>query len=401
MMPGAHGLVLHCDAQGHIVGIVRNDLGIEAVGLPGRLFSDLFNGGERIRAEAMLERVRTREAAFDWEIDIATRDGNVTLHFAGSLVGKKMLIAGARSLSAVVGLHCKHAADAHRGGAGAADHFDEISRMNNELVNLQRDFARSNAELEARVRERTGELEAAVRAAEAASTAKSRFLAAVSHDLRTPLHAILGFADVMQRDGRTAAAHSEALAAINASGRQLLDMINAMLEVAHQSRDAAPTPVPSPAATSAAGTPRRADVVGLAPGQPECRVLIAEDEPLNRAVLGHLLRDTGFAVREAEDGLAAVAEFEQWRPHFIWMDMRMPVMDGIAATRAIRARPGGGEVRIAAFTAHACPDNQEEMRAVGCDAVLTKPTRNGELFETMERLLGLRFTYAAGPPNTA
>ena len=84
-----------------------------------------------------------------------------------------------------------------------------------------------------------------------------------------------------------------------------------------------------------------AEVVGLQAGQPEWRILVVDDNVENRLLLTHLLERTGFTVREAEDGQQALAMFEDWRPHLIWMDMRMPVMDGYAASRAIRALPGG------------------------------------------------------------
>ena len=71
------------------------------------------------------------------------------------------------------------------------------------------------------------------------------------------------------------------------------------------------------------------------------RVLVVEDNTENRKLLTEMLQQVGFEVREAKNGKEGVAQFEQWRPHFIWMDMRMPVMDGYEATARIRQFPGG------------------------------------------------------------
>ncbi len=414
----AEGLVLHCDTRGCIVGVVRDDLGISRNIDVGMSFVDIFDLASIDKAAAFIHQIQTREAAFDWEINTPFQGGLAPLHFAGSLVQDRLLIVASRSLSCLVHVYEQHRAghqSRHDKGAVASmpavdvaarlqaerssGHFDELSRMNNELTNLQRELARSNAELESRVRARTAELETARDAAESASQAKSRFLDRVSHELRTPLNAILGYAQIMER----AAEHREEVAAIGESGRQLLDLINDVLDAAHGQAAASSPADPGRAAHHRAGA-RRPRVIGLAPDQPECRVLVVEDEALNRAVLGRLMRDTGFSVREAEHGGEGVALFESWRPHFVWMDMRMPVMDGLAATRAIRALPGGAAVKIVAFTAHVSSDNHAEMRDAGCDDVLAKPMRDCELFEAMQRLLGLRFRYAEGAaiaaPNT-
>jgi signal transduction histidine kinase/DNA-binding NarL/FixJ family response regulator len=135
-------------------------------------------------------------------------------------------------------------------------------------------------------------------------------------------------------------------------------------------------------------------VTGLAEGQPEWRILVAEDAPENRLLVTSLLTRAGFTVREAENGAQAVAIFEKWRPHFIWMDLRMPEVDGYEATRRIRALPGGDAVKIVALTASAFKEAHTESLAAGCDGIVHKPFRTEDIFKSMEQCLGLRFRYA-------
>ena len=89
----------------------------------------------------------------------------------------------------------------------------------------------------------------------------------------------------------------------------------------------------------------------LEEGQPEYRILIVEDQPENWMVLERLLTEAGFQVRVAEDGAEGVTSFREWRPQFIWMDLRMPVMNGIEAAQRIRNLDGGKDVKIVAVTA--------------------------------------------------
>ncbi|MDA8429749.1 MAG: ATP-binding protein [Geobacteraceae bacterium] len=134
------------------------------------------------------------------------------------------------------------------------------------------------------------------------------------------------------------------------------------------------------------------DVTGLEPGQPAWRVLVVEDQQDNQILLLRLLEGVGFQTRLAENGAVAVEQFTTWQPHFIWMDRRMPVMDGVEATRRIRALPGGAAVKIAAVTASTFRDDDAEMAMNGFDAVVHKPYRPAQIFDCMERLLGARFT---------
>jgi signal transduction histidine kinase/CheY-like chemotaxis protein len=124
------------------------------------------------------------------------------------------------------------------------------------------------------------------------------------------------------------------------------------------------------------------------------RVLIVEDDAASRELLSEILRRVGFSVQTADNGQQGIERFESWRPQFIWMDMRLPILDGYAATRAIRAMPGGQDVRIAALTASVFEEDQEAILAAGCDAMARKPLEEGQLLSVMEQLMGLRYRYA-------
>ncbi len=145
--------------------------------------------------------------------------------------------------------------------------------------------------------------------------------------------------------------------------------------------------------------PAERRVVGLAAGQPICRVLIAEDQRENMLLLRTVLDPLAIEIREAVNGREAVAVCEEWHPHLIWMDIRMPVMDGLAATRCIRAMPMGAKTKIVALTAHALEEERNEILAAGCDDLIRKPYREAEIFDAMARHLGLEFVYASPDPR--
>jgi signal transduction histidine kinase/ActR/RegA family two-component response regulator len=139
--------------------------------------------------------------------------------------------------------------------------------------------------------------------------------------------------------------------------------------------------------------PAGSAVKGLVPSQPAWRILVVEDNRENRLLLSSRLTQVGFEIREAENGEEAIEKFQQWQPHFIWMDMRMPVLDGYAATRRIRGFPGGEAVKIVAITASAFNEQRPDILAAGCDDVVYKPFRENEIFETMARLLDIEYLY--------
>jgi PAS domain S-box-containing protein len=136
------------------------------------------------------------------------------------------------------------------------------------------------------------------------------------------------------------------------------------------------------------------EVVSLAPNQPEYRILIVEDQLDNQLLLTKLMKNVGFQVKVADDGKQAVELFQSWLPHLIWMDRRMPVMDGLEATRRIRELPGGKEVKIVAVTASVITEQRDEMVNAGMDEFVRKPYRFNEIYECMARQLGVQYIYA-------
>jgi len=146
--------------------------------------------------------------------------------------------------------------------------------------------------------------------------------------------------------------------------------------------------------------PSRGQVSGLEPGQLSWRILIVEDQLENRLLLKKLLEQVGFEVREALNGQEAIQVFESWRPHFIWMDRRMPEMDGLKATRRIKAMEGGKETIIVTLTASVFREERDEVVESGCDDFLHKPFREAEIFDMMAKHLKVRYVYAEEQPMT-
>jgi CheY-like chemotaxis protein len=134
-------------------------------------------------------------------------------------------------------------------------------------------------------------------------------------------------------------------------------------------------------------------VVGLEPDQPEYRILVVDDRVDNRLLIRRLLEAVGFTVREAVDGEEAIEVHESWQPHLIWMDMRMPVMDGYEATQRIKRTVQGQATVIIALTASAMEEERSLTLSAGCDDYLRKPFQDAELFDKMAEHLGVCYIY--------
>jgi adenylate cyclase len=176
-------------------------------------------------------------------------------------------------------------------------------------------------------------------------------------------------------------------------------------------------------------------VIGLKPNQPSYRILIVEDIEENRLLIFKLLAPLGFEIREAVNGQEAVAIWESWQPHLIFMDIRMPVMDGYEATKKIRKAEGrrqrteGRMIKdeqsfsskslvqnsleqiqkplhtsslifdtstiIIALTASAFFEQREVILEAGCDDFIPKPFPEEILYEKIALHLGVSYLYEA------
>jgi signal transduction histidine kinase/DNA-binding NarL/FixJ family response regulator len=151
-------------------------------------------------------------------------------------------------------------------------------------------------------------------------------------------------------------------------------------------------------------------VVGLRAGQPRYRILVVDDRAEGRQLLSRLLVPLGMEVGEAGNGEEALVQWEAWHPQLIFMDMRMPVMDGREATRRLRALEGrqGGQnesrpehTAIVALTASTFLEEREAILADGCDDFLSKPFNEEELFDVLRQHLKAEFVYEGDPAAQA
>jgi len=134
--------------------------------------------------------------------------------------------------------------------------------------------------------------------------------------------------------------------------------------------------------------------VVAAKGANSLRILVVDDMIENRMLLSEILKPVGFDVREATDGHEALRVWSDWRPHLIWMDIRMPGLDGYECTRQIRRREteeNGDRTVIVAITASAFERDRAAILDAGCDDFVPKPYRESTIFETMKRYLDLQF----------
>ena len=143
-------------------------------------------------------------------------------------------------------------------------------------------------------------------------------------------------------------------------------------------------------------------VIALAPEQPIYRLLVVEDNNENRQLLYKVLTSVGFEVRDASNGKEAIDLFISWQPHLIWMDVRMPVMDGLEATKKIKQicqQSQSYTPIIIALTASAFAEDRDRILNAGCDDFVSKPFRVPEIFAKMHDHLGIRYLYEEPTPT--
>ena len=130
------------------------------------------------------------------------------------------------------------------------------------------------------------------------------------------------------------------------------------------------------------------------------RILIAEDIRLNRQLLTRILAPLGFEIREAVNGQEAIALWKEWSPHLIWMDVRMPILNGYEAATAIRELevsqniPVSERVKIIALTASVVDLENENLHLYGFDGFVSKPFTEDKIFSHMAEELNLTYIYS-------
>ena len=144
-------------------------------------------------------------------------------------------------------------------------------------------------------------------------------------------------------------------------------------------------------------------VVKIAPHQPNYRLLVADDKEENRNLLVQLLQTVGFQTKIATNGSEAIAHWQTWKPDLIWMDMRMPVVDGYEATRKIREQihSSGGKTKIIALTAAVFAEQQDRILKAGCDDIVRKPFQEEIIFEKIAEHIGVKYIYEGEPKETS
>ncbi|ERT09540.1 sensory box protein [Lyngbya aestuarii BL J] len=141
-------------------------------------------------------------------------------------------------------------------------------------------------------------------------------------------------------------------------------------------------------------------IISLAPTTPLYRLLIVDDSSANRQLLVQLLSPLGFAVQEAENGAEAITLWQQWHPDLIWMDLRMPELDGYQATRQIRDQEKSqnlnNPVVIIAVSANKLGDDYQTL---GFNNFIYKPFKELEIFTVLQQHLEVEYSYGKEVPE--
>jgi PAS domain S-box-containing protein len=164
--------------------------------------------------------------------------------------------------------------------------------------------------------------------------------------------------------------------------------------------------LPLKIATAKTGAPRftKRQITKLAADQPKYRILVVDDTDTNRQLMVHWLNTAGFEVQEARNGREAIERWSSFEPHLIWLDMRMPIMDGFEAVQRIRKSMSQAHftpaahpftpvpTKIIAITAAAFEEERQRILAAGCDDFVAKPCSETIVLEKIAQHLGVQYT---------
>ena len=134
-------------------------------------------------------------------------------------------------------------------------------------------------------------------------------------------------------------------------------------------------------------------IIGLAQNPPPIRLLIVDDNWENSLFLSKLLISLGFEVREAKNGQECIEVWNSWNPHLIFMDMRMPIMNGYEATQQIKATAKGQTTVVIAVTSSAFEEEKSEILSIGCDDFVRKPFQDEVILAKIAEHLGVQYLY--------
>jgi CheY-like chemotaxis protein/anti-sigma regulatory factor (Ser/Thr protein kinase) len=127
------------------------------------------------------------------------------------------------------------------------------------------------------------------------------------------------------------------------------------------------------------------------------KILIVDDKLDNRELLANILKNDGFEIFMAENGQEAVEEFKKYTPDIIWMDRKMPLLNGEEATKIIRTLPKGRDVVIIGITASAFKEDEERLLSAGMDEFILKPYDISEIFTVMKKYFDVEYIYEKSP----
>ena len=148
---------------------------------------------------------------------------------------------------------------------------------------------------------------------------------------------------------------------------------------------------------SGGGSRQRPKVLGLAPQQAACHILVVDDDPANREMLAEMLTAVGFVVEVVVGGGQALQRLAAADAvDLVLMDRHMPEMDGYETLRLLRQRPGGGSLRVLMVTASGAAADRAPALAAGADGFISKPVWREELLAEIGRLTGVRYAYQQG-----
>ncbi|AIB10644.1 hypothetical protein ABAZ39_01140 [Azospirillum argentinense] len=220
--------------------------------------------------------------------------------------------------------------------------------------------------------------------AEAASRAKAEFLATMSHEMRTPLNGILGFARLLLDEDLTPRQNHHARL-VRDAGRSLLTVIEDVLDFSRIEAGRlvltdTPFAIRDLIANCAAELLVRRRLV---------RILLAEDLAMNRELIVAMLLGAGHRVDAVADGRQAVDAVQRGVYDLVLMDVHMPEMDGHAATRAIRGLPSPvGSIPILAMSASALPDEVQRCHDAGMNGHIAKPVDRAAMLDAIDHAVG-------------